>query len=221
MATRDPMACAGAARPIGHAGPLPVPVSALVPADFRAALLAVPPDQRDAWVDRVLGLGDLPPDGPELPRGCVPYVPCPVDAILRMADRAEIGPADVFVDIGSGAGRALALVHLLTGAEAIGLEIQASHVHAARDLASRLGIPRVTTFEGDATRRIRDVPSGSVFFLYCPFSGTRLETVLAGIEAVAQSRPVRVCTLDLPPLSCPWLVCEAHPSCDLAVYWTP
>lgn len=33
------------------------------PAGFRAALLAVPWEARDAWVDRVLGLGAPPADG--------------------------------------------------------------------------------------------------------------------------------------------------------------
>src|SRR5580692_4551836 len=48
------------------------------PAAFRAALLNVAPTARDAWVDRVLGLHDLPADGPDLPRGCVPYFPSSV-----------------------------------------------------------------------------------------------------------------------------------------------
>src|SRR5271170_1554327 len=49
---------------------------------FRAALLSIPPDVRDAWLDRVLGLGAPPDDGPELPRGCVPYLSCGVDALI-------------------------------------------------------------------------------------------------------------------------------------------
>jgi hypothetical protein len=69
---------------------------------FRAALLSVPPNARDAWLDLVLGLTELPVDGPELPRGCVPYVPCSVDVLLRMIGQAGLDASDVFVDRGVG-----------------------------------------------------------------------------------------------------------------------
>ena len=78
-------------------------------AAFRAALLRVPPATRDGWLDVVLGLGDLPNDGRELPRGCVPYVPSAVDALLRIVEQAPVRASDIFVDIGSGLGRAAAL----------------------------------------------------------------------------------------------------------------
>jgi hypothetical protein len=82
------------------------------PPVFRAALMRVPPTERDAWLDQVLGLDVVPDDGPELPRGCVPYMPCPVDALLRMVEHAGVQASDVFVDVGAGVGRAAALVHL-------------------------------------------------------------------------------------------------------------
>ena len=48
-------------------------------------------------------------------------------------------------------GRALSFVHLLTGATAIGVEIQPELVRAARERAARLRLSRLTTLEGDAT----------------------------------------------------------------------
>src|SRR5277367_276254 len=60
------------------------------PVAFRAALMGVPPDERDVWVDLVFGLAAVPEDGPDLPRGCVPYVPCSVDALLRVVDSASL-----------------------------------------------------------------------------------------------------------------------------------
>jgi hypothetical protein len=188
------------------------------PPAFRAALLGVPPDERDAWLDMVFGLGELPDDGPDLPRGCVPYVPCSVDALLRMVERAGVSSSDVFVDIGAGLGRAAAFVHLLTGAGAIGIEIQSGLVRAARDLATRLGVPRVACIEGDAARLASFMAVGSVFFLYCPFSGDRLTKVLAGLESIARTRVIRVCCVDLPLPSCPWLAREPQRSGDLAIY---
>jgi|SRR6185437_2790977 len=188
------------------------------PSAFRAALLSVPPTDRDAWLDLVLGLGELPDDGPELPRDCVPYLPCPVDALLRMVDQAPVRASDVFVDVGSGLGRAAALVHLLTGAAAIGLEIQPGLVHTARELATRLLVPRISYVEGDAAKLAGFITIGSVFFLYCPFSGDRLAKVLAQLESIARTRPIRVCCVDLPLPPCSWLTLEPQLSGDLAIH---
>jgi len=171
---------------------------------FRAALLAVPAEARDGWLDRVLDLGPPPDDGPELPRGCVPYLPCSVDALLAIVDGAEIAPSDVVVDIGAGVGRALALIHLLTDAAAIGIEIQPALVQAARTLARRVS-PRISHLHGDAVELTGRVATGSVFVLYCPFSGERLQRVLANLEAIAETRPIRVCCVDLPLPTCQWL----------------
>lgn len=184
---------------------------------FRAALLAVPPGARDEWLDRVLGLGAPPDDGPELPRGCVPYLPCGVDALIEVVDGAEVGPADVFVDVGSGVGRAMALVHLLTGAAVIGIEIQSALVHAARDVA-RMVSSRISSVHGDAVELTGYLALGSVFLLYCPFSGERLQRVLGELEAIAQTRPIRVCCVDLPLPACAWLAAEPAASGSVTVY---
>src|SRR6478609_7951101 len=151
-------------------------------AEFRAALRGVPAGERDAWVDRVLGLDDLPPDGPALPAGGVPYLPCSVEVLLRVVDEAPVRSSDVFVDVGAGPGRAIALVHLLTGAGAVGLEIQPELVDAAHGLMARLGLSRVRCVQGDAAIVAAQVVVGSVFFFYCPFSGARLAKVLDDLE---------------------------------------
>jgi hypothetical protein len=185
---------------------------------FREAFFAIAPAERDAWLDAVLGLGDMPDDGPEVPRGCVPYLPSPVEALLRMVDRAGVTSSDVFVDIGAGLGRTTAFVHLLTGAEALGIEIQSGLVRTARALAAALGLSRIAYCEGDAATSIQSVSTGSVFFLYCPFSGDRLTNVLGGLEVISRGRAIRVCCLDLPLPPCPWLMPEAQPDRDLTIY---
>jgi SAM-dependent methyltransferase len=188
------------------------------PTTFRDALLGVPSTERDAWVDRVFGLVELPEDGPTLPRDGVPYLPCGVDALLRMVERVRMAPSDVFVDLGSGVGRAAVLVHLLTGAEAIGIEVQPALVASARELVARLAVRRVSTVEGDAAELTRFAPIGSVFFLYCPFGGHRLVRALAGLEALAQTRTIWVCCVDLPLPPCGWLKPELPLAGDLAIY---
>lgn len=189
------------------------------PSLFRASLTRVPAAERDAWLDLVLDLGELPDDGPELPRGCVPYVPCPVDTLLRVVEHAPVRASDVFVDIGSGAGRATALVHLLTGATVMGLEIQPALVRAARDLFARLHMSRASCAQGDAASLAGQVRTGTVFFLYCPFSGDRLAKLVADLEPLARTRMIRVCCVDVPLPPCPWLTPAgpARPG-DLAIY---
>jgi hypothetical protein len=191
------------------------------PARFRTALTSVPPAERDGWLDLVLGIDGLPDDEPELPRGGVPYMPCSVDTVLRMVEQAGVQPTDVFVDIGSGLGRAALLTHLLTGASAMGLEIQPGLVRASRELATRLNVSRFSVVEGDATMLTGFVTIGSVFFLYCPFSGDRLERVLDDLESIARTRQIRICCVDLPLPARPWLTLISPPAGDLSVYRSP
>ncbi len=175
------------------------------PETFRAALLEVAKTERDAWLDVALGLAEPPADSAELPRGCVPYLPCGVDALLQTVGAADVTAEDVFVDIGAGAGRAADAVQLLTGATAIGLEIQPELVRAARELGARLGLSRMTTVECDARTPAGSITSGSVFFLYCPFSGEHLTPLLAALEHVARTRPLRIVCVDVELPARPWL----------------
>ena len=188
------------------------------PSAFRAALLGVPAGERDAWVVLVLGLDDLPPDGPALPAGGVPYLPCSVEVLLRMVDEAPVRSTDVFVDVGAGPGRAIALVHLLTGAGAVGLEIQPKLVSAAHGLTARLGLSRVRSIEGDAATVAAFMVTGSVFFFYCPFSGARLAKVLDHLEPIARTRELRVCCVDLPLPPRSWLAREPGRGGALDIY---
>ena len=191
------------------------------PSLFRMELTRVPFAARDAWVDQVFGLGAPPEDGPQLPVGCVPYLPCSVDALLRLAEHAPVRRSDLFVDIGAGVGRAAALVHLLTGAPAIGVEIQPTLVAEARALAARLRLANVSFVEADASRSPDVWAAGTVFLLYCPFSGERLTRMLVHLEPVGRARLIRVCCLDLPLPPCGWLMPTPPASLDLTIYRSP
>ena len=190
------------------------------PPAFRAALLAEPFAARDAWVDRVFGIDGLAEDGPDLPRGCVPYLPSAVDTLLRLIDHAPVRATDVLVDVGSGVGRAATLVHLLTGATVRGIEVQRSLVAAARALVTRVCPGRVTFVQGDGAHLTGPLTEGSVFFLYCPFSGERLVKVLDCLEPLARARAIRVCCVDLPLPPCGWLTPLSPLWVDLAIYRT-
>lgn len=170
------------------------------PSAFRSALRKTPALERDAWIDRLLGITDVPDDGAALPREAVPYLPCGVEVVTRAVELAQVEAGDVFVDVGAGIGRALAVAHLLTGARAIGVEVQPQLVARARALMS--GFVGIELIEADATAQ---VPDGTVYFLYCPFSGARLEAFLSKLEAIARTRRIRLCTVDLPMAARPWL----------------
>ena len=185
---------------------------------FRSAFLSVAPAERDGWLDSLLGIPQLPDDGPDLPRGCVPYLPSSVNALWRMIEHADIQPDDVFVDIGSGVGRAALFTHLITGASTIGLEIQPQLVEAQRALCARLGVSRCAVVAGDAAHLCDDLASGTVFFLYCPFSGQRVEAVLEGLMAIARTRLIRICCLDLELGARPWLERLPLPFNELSIY---
>ena len=188
------------------------------PATFRAALTGICAEDRDAWLDLLWDIDELPEDDPLLPRGCVPYLPCPVATVLEAVQQAAVTSDDVFVDVGAGLGRAVVLTHLLTGAGGIGLEIQPGLVQAARGRAAWLNLSRVRFVEGDAVDLIRFITIGTVFFLYCPFGPDRLQRVLDDLEHIARTRPIRVCCVGLPPLDRPWLAPVPSTSVDLTVY---
>jgi len=65
---------------------------------------------------------------------------------------------------------------------------------------------------------VRSFTNGTVFFLYCPFSGIRLQRFLDGLEHVARMQPIRVCCVDMPPLETSWLARLPSPSSDVDVY---
>lgn len=188
------------------------------PADFRRKLWAVPGAQRDAWLDLVLGIEEVPDDSAELPRGCVPYLPCSVDVLLRMIDAAGVSERDTFVDVGAGLGRALLLTRLATRATAWGIEVQSHLARAARALAAGLNLSHCSIQDGDASDLGEALQLGTVFFLYCPFSGERLEALLDALEPAASRREIRICTVDLPLPPRPWLTRLALAWGDLAVY---
>jgi SAM-dependent methyltransferase len=189
-------------RELARAARAEIASSALRGAALEARLRSVPPHDRDAWTNELLGLDDAPADDADLPRGSVPYLPCGVDAILAMVREVPLGAGDAFVDLGSGLGRVVMLAHLLSGARGSGLEIQEALVAGARARSEALALPAVSFLHADAAQADLE---GSVFFLYAPFNGPMLAAVLARLEALARRRAIVVCTVDLELHALSWL----------------
>jgi hypothetical protein len=177
-------------------------------------LSAVPWRERDAWVDVLLGLPEAPADVP-LPPGAVPYLPAGVDEILALVREAPLGGRDLLVDLGSGLGRVVLLAHLLSGARAHGVELQAPLVEAAEGCRRGLGLAGVSFEQADAGQAAL---AGSVFFLYSPFGAPTLHRVLARLEARAQSQPLVICTVGLELPAAKWLRPRAAKQASMAFY---
>lgn len=122
----------------------------------------------------------------------VQYEATPARAVLAMIDDAGIGPEDVFYDLGAGLGHVVLLVHLLTGARAVGVERDPAFCAYARASADELAVSGVALVAADA--RQADLGLGTVYFLFTPFRGTILRAVLERLEEQATRRPIRVCT---------------------------
>ena len=70
--------------------------------------------------------------------------------------------------------------------------MEGAYVDCARRSAQSLHVSRVAFIRQDA--READYSSGTLFYLYTPFTGTVLRTVLDRLREQASRRPIRICT---------------------------
>jgi hypothetical protein len=142
----------------------------------------VPPLERDHFVEEVLGIAYPPLDETAVAQEVVGYAPSGYDEIVHALDVTALAPGDRFLDIGSGAGKAVLLAALLCGATSAGIEREtALHdvaVGAARELGLRVDDARFV--HGDA--REASLDDMHVFFMYLPFTGAPLEAVMTRLS---------------------------------------
>jgi Histone methylation protein DOT1 len=150
-------------------------------------------DYRDELVSGVLQL--LEPSEPNLHPSpeMVPYQPTPVRHVLHLIAAAAVAEDDVFVDLGSGLGHVPLLVSMMTGAQSLGVEVQAAYVASARKCAQSLGLSRIQFIAQDA--RDADLSHGTMFYLYSPFKGSILADVLSALRRESMRRPIKICSL--------------------------
>jgi hypothetical protein len=150
-------------------------------------------DYRDELMSGVLQLPE--PSEPNLQPSpeMVPYQPTPVRHILHLIAAALIAEDDVFVDLGSGLGHVPLMVSMITGAQSVGIEMQAAYVVSARECAQSLQLSRVQFIAQDA--RDADLSRGSVFYLYSPFKGSILADVLGALRRESMHRSIKICSL--------------------------
>jgi len=169
-------------------------------------------DCRDELVSGILQFRE--PREASLPRvrEMLFYQPTPVRHIVHMITANALSEADVLVDVGSGLGHVPMLASMLTGVQGLGIEVEAAYVASAQECAQSLHLSRVRFIHEDA--RAADLSSGTVFYLYSPFTGSVLADVLEKLRKESTRRPIRICTLG--PCTCTlaqesWLQMNALP----------
>jgi Histone methylation protein DOT1 len=120
------------------------------------------------------------------------YQPTPARHIFDLIERTALTEQDLLIDLGSGLGHVPLLVSICTGAQCIGIELEAVYIDCARESAQALNLNKVTFIQRDA--RESDLSGGTVFYLYTPFVGTILRAVLNSLRQQTVSREIRICT---------------------------
>lgn len=149
-------------------------------------------DALDAVVQGLLRAAEMPQVAAGRNPEMVAYEPTPARVVLEFIDRVDLSASSGFYDLGAGLGHVVVLVHLLTGAAAWGVEIEAPYWAHAQRCAQELGLSGVRFVHRDA--RQVDYGDARVFFLYTPFIGSVLTAVLAKLERQAQQYPVTIGT---------------------------
>jgi SAM-dependent methyltransferase len=114
------------------------------------------------------------------------------------------------VDLGSGLGKVVLLAALLTGAEAVGVELDPRLVAHATEVAACLGLARAHFLQGDM--RDTPLPRADVYYLFIPLRSSA--DVVALLAPIAQERAIRVFSQPLDERRVPFL----RPS-GAASYW--
>ena len=150
-------------------------------------------DGLDILVDGLFSLQNAPGPTRSLTANMVHCEETPARAIFDLLDHVGWQSHDIFYDLGAGLGQVVMLVNLLAGIDARGVEYEPAFVDFARHQAQVLGLSPVSFANEDA--RTADYHDGTIFFLFTPFRGEILQTVLDCLRTIAVEHPIRLCTL--------------------------
>jgi SAM-dependent methyltransferase len=139
----------------------------------------VPLSERDHFVEEVLGIAYPPLEEPIAEPELLGYAPSGYDEIVHAFDVTRLAAGDRFLDLGSGTGKAVMLAELLAGARSTGVERTRSLHEMAATASNELGLRDARCLHGDARDALIDDPD--VVFMYLPFTGAVLATVMARV----------------------------------------
>ena len=93
------------------------------------------------------------------------FIPTPMEVVDRMLEIAQVTPADIVYDLGSGDGRIIIRAAEKYGARGVGIEIDPKLVERSSEEARKHGVSRLVEFRvGDALKA--DVSQATVVTLY-------------------------------------------------------
>lgn len=147
----------------------------------------------DELVDRWLGvrtIGWRPAVGSKDDEDLrVEYLATDYSVLRRVLRRADLGPDDVFIDLGSGLGRAVFVASWLGAGRAVGVEIDGRLVEGARTNAarSRLRAHNIEFVQSGADTYPQD--ESSVIYMFNPFGVGTMRAVAGRIESALRQRP--------------------------------
>ena len=122
------------------------------------------------------------------------YMPTSYVDLLRVFRRAGLSTKDVFVDLGSGMGRAVFLASYLGANRSIGLELVPSLHEAAEENRRRGQWPNVEFHLGDARKTV--FPDVTLLWMFNPFGPVIMEEML---EAVGKNHTAQLRIVYLNP----------------------
>ena len=168
---------------------------------FVAHLREAPLEIRDHLVEEILDVAYPPLDETPLGPEAIHYCPSGIAEILFMLENADLCPGKTFVDLGSGLGKVVLTVALLTGARAYGVEVDSPLVFRARSAACSLRLDEAHFIEGD----LRDIPlpAADVYYMYVPL--IRSTAIVERLREIAAERSIRLFSQALDLTRLPWL----------------
>jgi hypothetical protein len=200
----------------------------MMPSLLRQCLAETNPDGGDGydWRDDLLeGVLQLAPSltpAATTPVDMVAYQPTPARHIFELLAQARLTADDLLIDLGSGLGHVPLLAAICTEAGALGIEREAAHVACAQAVADALQLPRARFCCMDA--RAADFSVGTLFYLYTPFRGAVLRTVLDALQREAQRRAIRIAAYG-PVVAAlatePWLAADTLARADRITLFYP
>lgn len=161
------------------------------PGDANTPSLHMGFDGLDLLVNGMLNLELEPERLGSLEPEMVHYEPSPARIALDLVDQVGFCDRDSFCDVGAGLGRIAVLVHLLSGVNTCCLELEPAYCQWMRHSFVQLNLTAIEVCQGDA--RSASYEGFTVFYLFTPFWGKMLESVLARLQAQAERRPIVIC----------------------------
>ncbi|MBL8328206.1 MAG: class I SAM-dependent methyltransferase [Rubrivivax sp.] len=114
--------------------------------------------------------------------------------VRRILDALQLGPQDVFADIGCGKGRVLCCAARLPVQRVVGVDLAPEFVEQARENARRLRGRRAPVEVHQASAQAFDYRGVTACLMFNPFGPQTLDAVLSSLHRAREpgARPLRI-----------------------------